>query len=238
MRYHFVFQGESSAVVVTRSSPSHLMLAMPTHPGTISRAGKPVVAGQRLAVHRPGDQDVVDRLGDRQRPPDPAVVDARRTTYGSSRPTAITWTALGGTPACRSTVASGTRSSGRRRSRPGPTGCPAWVCPAAPRIAAPVAGALERPLVGPARERLEVGERVRRVPDDPVTGHQQPPGAGRRSPAARVWLRTKNRSLGVRSGTSSVPDGLDVGAVVDEPVVERLVQAISQHDVNSTESLD
>ena len=39
MRYHLVFQGDVSAVVVTRSSPSHLMLAIPTQPGTISRAG-------------------------------------------------------------------------------------------------------------------------------------------------------------------------------------------------------
>ena len=41
IRYHLVFHGEVSSVVATSSEPSHLMLAMPTQPGSTSRTGKP-----------------------------------------------------------------------------------------------------------------------------------------------------------------------------------------------------
>ena len=76
IRYHRVFHGESSTRVVTRSSPSHLMLAMPTQPGTTRRAGNPWSRGQRRVVHVERDQHVVERLRERQRPPHPPVVDA------------------------------------------------------------------------------------------------------------------------------------------------------------------
>ena len=39
MRYHFVFHGEVSSVSETSRDPSHLMLAMPTQPGSTSRTG-------------------------------------------------------------------------------------------------------------------------------------------------------------------------------------------------------
>ena len=41
MRYHSVDHGEASSEVETSSEPSHLMLAMPTQPGSTSRTGKP-----------------------------------------------------------------------------------------------------------------------------------------------------------------------------------------------------
>ena len=39
IRYHFVFHGEVSSVRATSSEPSHLMLPMPTQPGSTSRTG-------------------------------------------------------------------------------------------------------------------------------------------------------------------------------------------------------
>ena len=45
MRYHFVFHGEVSSVSATSRDPSHLMLAMPTQPGSTSRTGKPCRTG-------------------------------------------------------------------------------------------------------------------------------------------------------------------------------------------------
>ena len=46
--YHVVFHGESSGASDTSSAPSHLMLAIPTQPGTTSRAGKPWSSGSAL----------------------------------------------------------------------------------------------------------------------------------------------------------------------------------------------
>ena len=107
MRYHFVFQGEVSAVVVTRSSPSHLMLAIPTQPGTISRTGKPWSGGSGSPFIPQAMSTSSSAL---------AMGSGRRTrpwftppsTYGSSRPTAITCTAESSSPACRRIVPSGT----------------------------------------------------------------------------------------------------------------------------------
>ena len=67
-RYWVVFQGEKSGWSATSMRPSHLMLAMPIQPGTTSRSGRAVVGRQRLAVHLVGEQHVVERLLDRQRP--------------------------------------------------------------------------------------------------------------------------------------------------------------------------
>ncbi len=39
IRYHFVFHGEVSSVVETSREPSHLMLPMPTQPGSTRRTG-------------------------------------------------------------------------------------------------------------------------------------------------------------------------------------------------------
>ena len=41
IRYHLVFKGEVSVVRATSSEPSHLMLPMPTQPGSTRRSGKP-----------------------------------------------------------------------------------------------------------------------------------------------------------------------------------------------------
>ncbi len=41
IRYHLVFHGEVSGELDTSRDPSHLMLAMPTQPGTTRRSGKP-----------------------------------------------------------------------------------------------------------------------------------------------------------------------------------------------------
>ena len=41
IRYHLVFHGEVSSVRATSSDPSHLMLAIPTQPGSTSRSGAP-----------------------------------------------------------------------------------------------------------------------------------------------------------------------------------------------------
>ena len=71
-----MFQGENSGWSETSIWPSHLMLAIPTQPGTTSRSREAVVGRQRLAVHLVGEQHVVERLGDRQRPAHVAVVDA------------------------------------------------------------------------------------------------------------------------------------------------------------------
>ena len=65
IRYHLVFHGEVSGLRETSSEPSHLMLAMPTQPGTTSRSGNrgraatagrwlPRRAGRRRAPSGPG----------------------------------------------------------------------------------------------------------------------------------------------------------------------------------------
>ena len=66
-RYCVVFQGEKSGWSETSIRPTHLMLAIPIQPGTTSAPARRGRA-ERRAVHLVGEQHVVERLADRQRP--------------------------------------------------------------------------------------------------------------------------------------------------------------------------
>ena len=173
-RYQRVFHGERCAVVATSRSPSHLMLATPTQPGTTSRAGKPWSGGSSAPFISSAISTSSSAL---------PTGSGRRTgpwstpsqTYGSSSPRAMTSTASGRSPARSSTSPSATP---RQRAAPMPpsfhgvpsTGVPCW---AGEQVTTSAAGALDDRVQAASRQPFEVAVRQRERTSDPEAVHAE-----------------------------------------------------------------
>ena len=151
------------------------------------------------------------------------------STYGSSRPTAITWTARvehPGVPEDRAERNAGPARDADRTETPLRAGQLVTLLVGEEPAAVP--GALEGALAGHAGERLQLRQGVRRLPAHAVAGHQQPPGRG--VDDGRAGVVADEEPVGGRQVRDlALPHGFQVGAVVDEVVPHGPPEAISQH---------
>ena len=172
----------------------------PHPPGTISRAGNPWSSGSGSPFIPQAMRTSSSALAMGRRAAD-APVDSRRP-----RRTARRGPPPSPGPSSRETGVPEDRPAGARRSHratPIDAGAPLGAGPFMVLLVGEeptaVAGALEGAR-GPAGERLQLARVyvASRCPS-PVTSNRQDAAS---TTAGRVWLRTKNRSLGVRCGTS------------------------------------
>ena len=217
-----------------RDVRGHPELAEPLDAGDPDPAGDnqsrrvPVVPRQGAAVHVPGDQDVVEGLGDRQ-----------RSAYASVVLTLVDVRVVEADPHHLHGIVeqAGMPQHGRQRHA-GPAGRPdraeaplgPWArCALLLAEQAPaVAGALQGAVVGAAGERLQLVQGVRRVPDHAVPAHQEPPRA--RVDHGRLRVVADVEPLGGGEvGDVVLPHGLHVGPVLDERVPHGMAGSVAQH---------
>ena len=193
-----MFQSEYSGWRETSICPIHLMFATPIQPGTIEPGRESVVGRQRLAVHLQGDERVVERLRDRDRPAHVAVVDSACDDV-AVEPVRHDVDCVGGDPGAVEDLGErGRRASVATPIAPSPhcvpaAGVPCWE----PKKERPLPAHSMNDTISFCGQGLElrVGERDRRsLQPVPKTRSDQVAGSMIGVP---VWSRTKKRSFGV-----------------------------------------